>query len=69
MLWLLRGQRQVGKAVLDIHTMFFGMIFVVLGMQVWFIGLFAKVFSYTERFDHGGRSLERWLKPRRWSKG
>ncbi len=61
-LWLLPGQRQVGKAVLDIHTMFFGMIFVLLGVQVWFIGLFAKVFSYTERFDHGGRSLERWLK-------
>ena len=27
-----------------------------------FIGLFAKVFSYTERFDHQGRSLERWLR-------
>jgi glycosyltransferase involved in cell wall biosynthesis len=61
-LWLLPGQRQVGKAVLDIHTMLFGMIFVLLGVQVWFIGLFAKVFSYTERFDHQGRSLERWLR-------
>jgi len=61
-LWLLPGQRQVGKAVLVIHTMLFGMIFVLLGVQVWFIGLFAKVFSYTERFDHQGRSLERWLR-------
>jgi hypothetical protein len=61
-LWLLPGQRQVGKAVLDIHTMLFGMIFVLLGVQIWFIGLFAKVFSYTERFDPQGRSLERWLK-------
>ena len=61
-LWLLPGQRQVGKAVLDIHTMLFGMIFVLLGVQVWFIGLFAKVFSYTERFDHQGRSLDRWLR-------
>jgi hypothetical protein len=61
-LWLLPGQRQVGTAVLDIHTMLFGMIFVLLGVQVSFIGLFAKVFSYTERFDRQGRSLERWLK-------
>ena len=61
-LWLLPGQRQVGKVVLDIHTMLFGMIFVLLGVQICFIGLFAKVFSYTERFDRQGRSLERWLK-------
>jgi glycosyltransferase involved in cell wall biosynthesis len=60
--WLLPGPRQVGKAVLDVHTMFFGMVFVLLGVQIWFIGLFAKVFSYTERFDHGSRSLEQWLK-------
>jgi hypothetical protein len=62
MLWLLPGQRQVGKVALDIHTMLFGMIFVLLGVQMWFIGLFAKVFSYTERFDPQARSLERWLK-------
>lgn len=61
-LWLLPGQRQVGKAVLDVHTMLFGMIFVLLGLQVAFIGLFAKVFSYTERFDRQPRSLERWLR-------
>jgi len=61
-LWLLSGPRQVGKAVLDVHTMLFGMIFVLLGLQVSFIGLFAKVFSYTERFDRQPRSLERWLR-------
>jgi hypothetical protein len=61
-LWLLPGQRQVGKAVLDVHTMLFGMIFVLLGVQVSFIGLFVKVFSYTERFDRHPRSLERWLR-------
>jgi Glycosyl transferase family 2 len=61
-LWLLPGQRQVGKAVLDIHTMLFGMIFVLLGIQIMCVGLFAKVFSYTERFDPQGRSLEGWLR-------
>jgi hypothetical protein len=37
------------------------MIFVLLGVQVWFIGLFAKVFSYTEPVDHQARSGEQWL--------
>jgi len=49
-LWLLPEPRQVGKAVLDIHTMFFGMIFTLLGAQIITTGLFAKIFSYSERF-------------------
>lgn len=48
--WVLPGPRQLGKAVLDIHTMFFGMIFTLLGAQIIFTGLFAKIFSYSERF-------------------
>jgi len=59
--WLLPGPRQVGSAVIDIHTMLFGMIFTLLGAQIVFIGLFAKVFSYAERFSPNQRSLERWL--------
>ncbi len=61
-LWLLPGPRQLSKIVVDVHTMLFGMIFMLLGVQVTFIGLFARVFSYTERFDRQPRSLERWLK-------
>jgi glycosyltransferase involved in cell wall biosynthesis len=60
--WLALGERRIGSVVFDIHTMFFGMIFALLGVQVMSIGLFAKVFSYSERFDTHGRSLERWLK-------
>ncbi|MGH7178833.1 MAG: glycosyltransferase family 2 protein, partial [Tepidisphaeraceae bacterium] len=60
--WLLPGPRQIGRVVFDVHTMIFGMIFTLLGVQVTAIGLFAKVFSYAERFDADARSLERSLK-------
>jgi glycosyltransferase involved in cell wall biosynthesis len=61
--WLLPGQRRVSsRIVLDIHTMIFGVIFALLGAQILSIGAFAKVFSYAERFDRGGRSLKRALR-------
>jgi len=60
--WLLPGPRQVGHVVFDVHTMLFGMIFVQLGFEVVLIGLFVKIFSYSERFDHQQHSLERLLR-------
>jgi hypothetical protein len=33
---------------LDIHTMLFGMMFALVGMQIVTIGLFARVFAYNE---------------------
>jgi hypothetical protein len=60
--WLLPGPRQVGRVILDIHTMLFGMMFALVGAQIITIGLFAKVFSYAERFSPSQRSFERWLK-------
>src|SRR5262250_2899590 len=61
--WLLPGPRTIGrKVVLDIHTMIFGVIFVLLGAQILAIGAFAKVFSYAERFDRNTVSLKRVLK-------
>ena len=41
--------------------MLFGMLFSLLGAQIISIGLFAKVYSYAERFSPNQRSLERWL--------
>ena len=44
--WLLPGPRQISShVVLDIHTMIFGVIFTLLGVQILSIGAFAKVFS------------------------
>src|SRR5205807_10546448 len=60
--WLLPGPRQISPhVILDVHTMIFGMIFTLMGMQILSIGAFAKVFSYAERFDRGSVSLNRLL--------
>ncbi len=60
-LWLLPGPRRIGpRVVIDIHTMIFGVIFTLMGAQ--FNQILAKVFSYSERFDHRSVSLRRWLK-------
>ena len=61
--WLLPGPRQISPhVILDVHTMIFGMIFTLMGMQILSIGAFAKVFSYAERFDRGSVSLKRVLR-------
>ena len=61
--WLLPGPRQISaRVILDIHTMIFGVIFTLLGVQILSIGSFAKVFSYAERFDRNPVSLKRLLK-------
>ena len=61
--WLLPGPRQISSRItLDIHTMIFGVMFTLLGVQILSIGSFAKVFSYAERFDRNTVSLKRWLK-------
>jgi hypothetical protein len=62
-IWLLPGPRRVSShVILDVHTMIFGVIFTLLGAQIISIGAFAKVFSYSERFDRGTVSLKRLLK-------
>jgi glycosyltransferase involved in cell wall biosynthesis len=62
--WLLPGPRGLTPRItLDLHTMIFGVIFTLLGAQILSIGAFAKVFSYSERFDRSGTvSLKRALK-------
>ncbi|HVM62084.1 MAG TPA: glycosyltransferase family 2 protein [Verrucomicrobiae bacterium] len=61
-IWLLPGERWIGHVRFDIHTLFFGVLFTLLGVQITLIGLFAKIFSYTEQFDHSNVSLSRWLR-------
>jgi glycosyltransferase involved in cell wall biosynthesis len=61
--WLLPGPRSLTPRItLDVHTMIFGVIFTLLGLQILSIGAFAKVFSYAERFDRGNVSLKRALR-------
>ncbi|MFZ0961746.1 MAG: glycosyltransferase [Terriglobia bacterium] len=68
-IWLLPGPRHLGRAVIDLHTMIFGVMFALTGAQIVLIGLFAKVFSLTERFSRSQRSLEGWLRRVRLEEG
>ena len=62
-IWLMPGPRSLTPRItLDVHTMIFGVIFTLLGLQILSIGAFAKVFSYAERFDRGNVSLQRALR-------
>ncbi len=61
--WLLPGPRHLtGHVIVDVHSMIFGMIFTLIGAQIVSVGLFAKVFSYCERFDRNAISLKRVLR-------
>ena len=61
-LWLLPGPRFAGKVGLDVHTMSLGMMLALLGIHIVSIGLFVKVFCYTETLSRKQPTLERWLK-------
>lgn len=61
--WLLPGPRSLAPGViLDIHSMVFGVIFTLLGAQILSLGAFAKVFSYSARFDRSPVSVKRILR-------
>jgi glycosyltransferase involved in cell wall biosynthesis len=60
--WLLPGPRLAGKIGLDIHTISLSMMLILLGVHIMSIGLFVKVFCYTEKLSRNQRSLENWLK-------
>ena len=61
-LWLLPGPRFAGKTGLDVHTMSLAMMLALLGAHIISIGLFVKVFCYTEKLSRNQHSLGRWLK-------
>jgi len=61
-LWLLPGLRTAGKVGLDIHTMALAMMLALVGIHIISIGLFVKVFCYTEKLAPNQKSLARWLK-------
>lgn len=44
---LVQGMIRIGNAVLDVHTLMVMSFLIVLGMQMVFIGVFAKVYSRT----------------------
>jgi glycosyltransferase involved in cell wall biosynthesis len=68
-LWLLPGPMLAGKIGLDTNTMSLAIMLVLLGMHIFSIGLFVKVFCYTESLARGQRTLARWLKRLRLEHG
>jgi glycosyltransferase involved in cell wall biosynthesis len=69
LVWLLPGPRTIGSVTLDVHTMVFAMVFVLVGAQIMAIGLFAWVFSYSERFRGANHSMQRALSSMSLEKG
>jgi len=53
--WLLPGPRQVGSAVLDIHTLLVATFLAIAGYQIVAFALFTKMFAITEGF-HGSHT-------------
>ena len=61
-LWLLPGPAFAGRVELNTNTMSLAMMLVLLGMHIVSIGLFVKVFCYTERLTRSEVGLVRWLR-------
>ena len=61
-LWLLPGPAFAGKIELNTNTISLAMMLILLGVHIFSIGLFVKVFCYTERLSRNQTGLVRWLK-------
>lgn len=61
-LWLLPGPAFAGRVELNTNTISLAMMMILLGMHIFSIGLFVKVFCYTEKLSHSQIGLARWLK-------
>jgi glycosyltransferase involved in cell wall biosynthesis len=67
--WLLPGPALAGRIELDTRTISLAMMLVLLGAHIFSIGLFVKVFCYTEKLSRQSLSLVRWLKRLRLEHG
>jgi glycosyltransferase involved in cell wall biosynthesis len=61
-IWLLPGPAFAGKVELNTNTISLAMMLILLGVHIFSIGLFVKVFCYTERLSRNQTGLVRWLK-------
>ena len=67
--WLLPGPALAGRIQLDTRTISLAMMLVLVGMHIFSIGMFVKVFCYTERLSQGQTGLVRWLRRLRLEHG
>ncbi len=60
--WLATGEQQIGRIVLDTRDELFGILLTSIGFDIASIGLFARVFSYSEPLRGNGPFVERVLR-------
>lgn len=60
--WLFAGAHAFGHAALDTRTELFGILLASIGFQIASLGLFARVFSYSEPMRARSRTLDRILR-------
>jgi glycosyltransferase involved in cell wall biosynthesis len=60
--WLMPGPAFAGRIELNTNTISLAMMMILLGMHIFCIGLFVKVFCYTERLSRSQGTLAPWLK-------
>ena len=57
--WLLPGPRTIGKVTLDIHTLFFSAIGILLGFQAMLFAVFSKTFAIVDGLLPPDRKMDR----------
>jgi glycosyltransferase involved in cell wall biosynthesis len=60
--WLLPGPRSIGRVTLDIHTLFFSAIAVLVGFQALLFAVFSKTFAMTEGLLPPDRKMQRFFR-------
>ncbi len=60
--WLMPGARKIGAVTLDVHTLLYAALAVIMGVQTVLFALFTKVFAITLGLLPRDPELERWEK-------
>jgi len=60
--WLLPGPEYAGRIGMNINTLSMAMMLILVGVHIFSIGLFVKVFCHTEKLSATQVGLTRWLK-------
>jgi glycosyltransferase involved in cell wall biosynthesis len=68
-LWLLPGPVFAGRIGLNLNTISLAMMLILVGVHIFSIGLFVKVFCHTEKLSGIQVGLTRWLKRLRLEHG
>ena len=69
MLILLGGPIYIGRIMVDIHSMVLGSLFSIIGLQIIFLGLFAKTYAITHKLNKNDKFLNKVYKYLNLEKG